>query len=88
ITESEIPLNQWTHVATVANQETGEVIMYLDGRRVGRIDQLKPYVRDKNILYIGYQVENPAFFAGSIDEVRVHDTALNDDEVYSIYKMN
>ena len=88
ITESEIPLNQWTHVATVANQETGEVIMYLNGRRVGRIDQLKPYVKDKNILYIGYQAENPAFFPGSIDEVRVYDTALNDDEVYAVYKMN
>jgi hypothetical protein len=39
-------------------------------------------------LYIGVQADNPAFFAGSIDEVRIYDTALDDDEVYTVYKMN
>jgi beta-lactamase regulating signal transducer with metallopeptidase domain len=88
VTQSEIPLNEWTHVTTVANQETGEIIMYKNGQRIGRIDQLKPYIEEKNFLYIGFQADNPAFFAGSIDEVRIYDTALDDDEVYTVYKMN
>lgn len=88
ITHSEIPLNRWSHITMVINQESDEVIMYQNGRRIGRIDQLEPYIRDKNLLYIGYQADNPAFFLGSIDEVRIYDIALDDDEIYTIYKMN
>lgn len=88
VTNSEIPLNAWTHVTTVANQETGEITMYKNGQKAGRIDQLKPCIEGKTFLFIGFQADNPVSFAGSIDEVRIYDTALDDDEVYTIYKKN
>jgi hypothetical protein len=80
--------HQGTHVTTVASQETGEIVMYKNGRRAGSIDQLNPFDPYKTELYIGYQPDNPLFFMGSIDEVRIYDIALTDEEVYSVFKMN
>ena len=88
ITKSIIPLNEWTHVATVIDQEMNEIIIYKNGQRVGCFNQSKPYSQDKSFLIMGFQPDNKTYFPGSIDEVRIYNTTLSDNEVYKLYKMN
>jgi len=88
VTDREIPLNEWTHVTIVTNWKKGEVIMYRNGRRLGIINKLIPIDSYKTELYIGFQTDNAISFKGSIDEVRIFNTALTDEEVYAVYKIS
>lgn len=87
VTDCRIPLNEWTHVTTVANKESGDIVMYKNGRPAGRIRGLQPFHVYKTELYMGYQPDNPEFYQGALDEVRIFDTALTDDEVKAIYQL-
>jgi beta-lactamase regulating signal transducer with metallopeptidase domain len=87
ITHTKIPLNAWTHVTTVADQESHQVSLYLNGKKIGRLGDLKPFQKSSGPLWIGYQKDDKVFFDGKIDDIRIYNLALNEKEVFAAYKM-
>jgi arabinan endo-1,5-alpha-L-arabinosidase len=80
---SDIPLNQWTHVACVYNRST--VTLYINGA----VDYVRKYVYgaitlSDNPLYVGMGQYDNTYFAGSIDEVRIYNAALSDSEIAAL----
>ncbi len=88
ITQSEIPLGRWTHVTAVADHEKGLVFLYVNGKKVVQLENLKPFEESRAPLLIGFQKDDGVFFDGKIDDIRIYGRALSDMEVYAVYTIN
>jgi len=67
----------WTHAAGTFDGETGELVIYLDGKKVGS-GRLPPGSRiplQKSRLVIGVR-DGSAYLNGLVDEVRIYDRVL------------
>ncbi|GAA2249638.1 neuramidase [Streptomyces ruber] len=72
---------QWHHVAL--RRGGGRLTLFVDGREAagtadvpGSVSRTAPFG-----VHVGQKPDGRAHFTGAIDEVRVHDRALSDDEV-------
>jgi hypothetical protein len=88
ITNSAIPLNTWTHIVAVADQSSRRVSLYINGKRTIQLDNLKPFEESEAPLFIGFQKDDNVFFDGKIDEVRIYNEVLGDQEVFALYNSN
>lgn len=77
----------WHHVATVINESSGKVSVYIDGTLVEYDDSASDFTAQTNHpVEIGRTEYNGANFEGKIDEVRIYDRALNDSEIADLHK--
>lgn len=83
---SGLPLNSWNHVVCTLNQT--HVSLYLNGIQVGTQPPLIGNMRDnsQNILIGMFASGNPPYsWNGTIDEVMIWNTSLNDNEIEFLY---
>ncbi len=75
-----IPENEWHHVAII--YESGTATLYVDGVRDSSVGRSAPIPTTQS-FYIGAANKNTptAFFRGNIDEVRIWDVALTEDQL-------
>jgi beta-lactamase regulating signal transducer with metallopeptidase domain len=85
--QSEIPLERWTHVTAVADNEKHMVSLYVNGRRIVQMENLGPFEKTSTYYLIGYQNDDKVFFDGKIDDIRIYNLALNEKEVLAVYQM-
>jgi len=81
--QDSVPTGQWTHVAVTWDQESG-VIFYINGEKDNQISN-SGIGDSTNWLKIG-QESSSRRFNGIIDDVRVYDQALSEDEIRGIYE--
>jgi hypothetical protein len=81
-----IPLNTWSHVILIADQQKHIAYYYLNGELVDTVTGIKEFSGSNDPLFIGHQKDDFVFFDGLIDEVRIHDRTLNTDEVNILFK--
>jgi Tol biopolymer transport system component len=81
-----IPLNTWSHVILVADQQQHVAYYYLNGELVDTITGIKEFSGSNDPLFIGHQKDDFVFFDGLIDEVRIYNRPLNTDEVKKLFK--
>ncbi len=80
-----VPAGVWTHVAGTFDGETGELFLYIDGKRAGT-GRLPPGSRippAKTSLSIGVR-DRSAFLDGRVDEVRLYDRVLSPELVQAL----
>lgn len=89
-----ITLNTWQHVAGVMDLSTGVIKLYLNGREVpSYIDQsigsgaISPSDASNN-LNIGNRTAGDSTFAGTIDEVKMYDNVLTDEQIRLDYNQS
>jgi len=78
-----IDVGQWTFIAAVYDQTQGTVKLFVNGSMYDGTGICDP---GWDYIHIG---ENPAFaefFAGEIDEVKIFDYALSEDELRSLHE--
>ena len=85
ITNSEVPLNKWTHVAVSADQNKNIVTVYMNGNKVGVLKNLKGFEKHESSVFIGFQKDDNAYFYGKIDDIRIYNRVLSDEEVRAVY---
>lgn len=84
---------QWTQVVAVVEQGVG-VSLYADGKPIGQIENKAPRVMTDQPLILGREAwggdppstDQPGFFIGSIDEVRIWTRALSPKEIAEEYE--
>ncbi|MEU6273399.1 sialidase family protein [Streptomyces populi] len=70
----------WHHLAL--RRGGGRLTLFLDGTPVSTADVPGSVSRNSPFgVHIGQRMDGRAYFTGAIDEVRVHDRALSDDEL-------
>ncbi len=78
--------NKWHHL--IVNYTSGVVDVYIDG--ILNESQAKDLNTQGDTLKIGRTIYNEInqteFFNGDIDDIRIYDRALNEQEVWAIYK--
>ncbi|MFE4997415.1 exo-alpha-sialidase [Streptomyces mirabilis] len=71
---------QWHHLAL--RRGDGLLTLSVDGTAVGASDVPGSVSRNSPFgVHVGQRMDSRAYFAGAIDEVRVYDRALSDDEL-------
>ncbi|MFB9903201.1 LamG-like jellyroll fold domain-containing protein [Allokutzneria oryzae] len=80
-------LNRWYHLVGVRDHASGEVRLYVDGKRVATA-QAGPDVVSTGPLSVGrgkYAGQRTDFWSGAVDGVRAVDRALTDREVSDLH---
>lgn len=83
--EATVEPNSWHHLAAV--YDNGNIKIYMDGQKLAEGTTHSPMRASTQPLYIGhrYAAENNGRVKGSIDEFRIYDRALSDNEVNTLY---
>jgi len=90
-TSTPINNNQWHHIAvTFSGGSTANTVLYVDGvsQTLTEIGSAGTVNTGNQNYAIGYNSPNPSFpfyFNGSIDQVRIFNTALNSTQVSELY---
>ncbi|WP_179352958.1 GEVED domain-containing protein [Winogradskyella vidalii] len=78
LTGDEIVDDIWTHIA--ATTTAGNTILYVNGVKIDSLDSGR-VINDGTKFRIGARANNTNYFKGEIDEVRVFDRALSEQEI-------
>jgi len=78
-TATSYSLKEWHHTAVTFDQ--GNVVLYLDGVADGNGKTTSPLVGNKLTMKIGADSNGQNLFIGIIDEVRVYNRALTENEI-------
>ena len=77
--------NTW-HLVTVTKQAGVSLTWYVDGAQVGYKSSSDSTVQNYSTsIQIGTQISHGEYFAGSIDDTRIYNTALTSAQVSSLY---
>lgn len=83
VTKGSIAANTWTHLALTYSSKTEDMVMYIDGEEVGRLNNNgQPIGQTNNVLIIGaspWGKDWPS--AGIYDEVKLYIVAFDADQV-------
>jgi len=84
-TQGAVPANKWAHLALTYSTETKEMILYIDGNAVGKLNNNGiPIGETNNMLVIGaspWGKDWPS--AGIYDDVKLYNVAFSADQVIS-----
>jgi len=83
-TQGNIPVNTWTHMALTYSAESEDMISYINGDEVGRLNNNGlPLGSTTNNLLIGVAPWDPGQWqsAGLYDDVKLYSVALDADQV-------
>ncbi len=80
-------LNEWHHVAVVFSK--GVSTFYLDGKPDGSEQHNSPSIRTNSLnLLIGRaHTSKKEFFKGALDDIRIYNRALSEQEIKEIYQL-
>lgn len=82
-TSPELPAGRWIHLVQTWNGRSLE--FWIDGRRLDSVPAMGRLAEGDSPVRIGW--DQYYFFKGDIDEVRIYDRALSDDEVRAVHRL-
>ena len=80
---SQIPLNQWVHVA--GTYDGSRMRVFINGQARGSLSVSGNIQDTSNPIYIGHSQFWPRHFDGRIDEVQVYNKALSNSEIAALH---
>ncbi|MCD4760885.1 LamG domain-containing protein [bacterium] len=79
--------DKWTFIAAVYDQDAGTVKLFVDGSVYEKDGKMVDEGTDFILIGArGLVTEQSHYFNGAIDEVKIYDYALSDEELNSLYK--
>lgn len=81
---AKVKINEWTFVSLVHSDYENKMRYYLNGELVDEIDLLVPYTESDHTLLIGSNLWEE-FFIGYLDDIKIWDRELNDQEIAQEY---
>ena len=80
--DKEIVTGQWIHVAGVRNETDQKISIYIDGKQEKIIDHAnKNPLNAQARLHIGGNTLDSRYYKGYMDEVKIFDSALTEQEI-------
>ncbi|KKP67658.1 MAG: PKD domain containing protein [Candidatus Moranbacteria bacterium GW2011_GWE1_35_17] len=81
-----VTLNSWNHIAVTYNSSTGDYSFYINGALAGNGNNIASFILTQ-WLQIGARYSGNLGFQGKIDEVRVYDRVLSEEEIDDLYRL-
>lgn len=79
--------NQWTFLAVKYSQNNQSIDFFVNNKKISKTG-CEVGNSEHNFFNIGRNPSFPEFFKGDIDEVRIYNRSLSDEEIKSLYSMN
>jgi len=79
--------NDWTHIAAVRDREASELRIYANGKRINNAPDLTDDISQDEDLYFGYDVDYHSYYRGLMDDVRLFNYLLQDDEILALARL-
>ncbi|MCK4342417.1 MAG: LamG domain-containing protein [Phycisphaerae bacterium] len=83
---TEVIPGQWYHLAYTCDSSSGVAKLVVDAQMRGSGTWAGLLVGSNSTPQIGRHLTAPRFFHGAIDEVRIYDRALDEDEIRQLYE--
>ena len=78
----DVTTGEWTHVAGVRDKDNKKLSIYIDGKRVGEKDYANANTLSAlQTIAIGGNVLDGRWYAGLVDEVKLYDSALSEQDI-------
>ena len=77
---AEIPLEEWHHCAATYDAESGDAILYVDGKEDAKGSFQGEITPNTSVVWIGRG--NAPYFEGIYDEVAIWNVPLSEDEIF------
>lgn len=78
--------NKWNYIVVTRNMSDKRIRFYLNGNFIGFDDFVDLPLASNNNVYMGISTGTNFYFQGRIDEFRLYNKAISDDDVLNIYK--
>ena len=78
---------KWVHLVAIRNTKSGTINLYADGSLVASAEDNTADISQDEDLYFGYNIDNDMYLRGALDDVRLYNYALSDNEIDSLYKL-
>jgi hypothetical protein len=90
IATSNVPIGIGTYHCVAATYDGNNIRLYIDGEMAGSPVISTGYLDSPDTVSetIGKRYNNPCYFYGSIDDVRIYNRALSDAELQALYNQN
>jgi CubicO group peptidase (beta-lactamase class C family) len=75
---------KWHHVVYLIDAANNKVTCYIDSLKIQSWD-IGEINQSRGSLFMGYQCDDKAWFHGLIDEVRIYNRLLSENEIQSLY---
>jgi len=86
---TDVVTGEWIHVAGVRNLAEGTIKAYIDGVLKKNATHENPYPLDANpVIVIGGNTSQSRYYVGLIDDVRIFDKALTQDEINQAMRLD
>ncbi|XEC94795.1 LamG-like jellyroll fold domain-containing protein [Paenibacillus tarimensis] len=82
---SQLPANEWVHVAVTLGSGTAKLYVNGEMKSENKNVTIKPSDFKPSINYIGKSQWPDPLFSGKLDEFRIYNSVLSDNEIKSIY---
>lgn len=86
ITDQPLPLNQWHHVGSSFNHETGMASLWLNGKQVQQNVRVGMPLATEDNVRIGAIGDKGPYFQGRITAMEIYDVALTEKQIKAIGK--
>lgn len=80
-----IELSVWTHVVMVLNEFDKKASYYKNGELIAEIDGIELGKDSFDPFFIGFQRDDNVFYHGNIDEIKIYNGILSENEINQIY---
>ncbi len=78
---SRINTGSWIHLAATRKKNSGRVKIYVNGKKEGSMKAGKKVLNDNSRIRIGGNTLDKRYFHGCIDELRLYDRVLSQNEI-------
>ncbi len=76
----------WNYVTATRSAETGEITLYINGVQEAQTTANLESLIDTNFIRFGSIQTGTYFYDGLLDEIKIYDRDLSDQEVYNLYR--
>ena len=78
-------MNKWYFVVGTVNPVSGEITLYVDGKKRAQVISKVQCIPSKEVV-IGGRSEKPSVFGGQLGDVRMYNMPLKPAEIEKLYQ--
>ena len=78
---------EWVHVVAIRDTKSKQLSIHANGKLIALDEDNTTNISQDEDLYLGYSVDNDSYLDGALDDVRLYNYILSDNEIDSLYKL-
>jgi len=77
----------WVHITGIRDTINDQIHLYRNGVRINTASDLSGDISEEEDLYFAYGADYPTYLPGALDDIRLYNYILTDEEILELYRM-